>query len=74
MKDNYFNEFIAPSLRNQVLFRKPTFDEVYEMLVNKKSLICEDVFKLNIFEKFYDKIKIYRSIFFCFGQWVRITV
>ena len=49
MKDNYFNEFIAPSLRNQVLFRKPTFDEVYEMLMNKKSLICEDVFKLNIF-------------------------
>ena len=47
MKDNYFNEFIAPSLRNQVLFRKPTFDEVYEMLMNKKSLICEDVFKLN---------------------------
>ena len=67
MKDNYFNEFIAPSLRNQVLFRKPTFDEVYEMLMNKKSLICEDVFKLNIFEKFYDKIKNTNQIIECFN-------
>ena len=66
MKDNYFNEFIAPSLRNQVLFRKPTFDEVYEMSMNKKSLICEDVFKLNIFEKFYDKIKNTNQIIECF--------
>ena len=64
--DNYFNEFIAPSLRNQVLFRKPTFDEVYEMLMNKRSLICEDVFKLNIFEKFYDKIKNTNQIIECF--------
>ena len=65
---NYFNDFITPSLKTQVLFKKPTFNELYEMIIDKKTfLISETVFKSSIFENLYNEIKNSDQFIKCFS-------
>lgn len=52
----YFNTF---KLKNQILFQRPSFEEVYEMIINneKKTIINESVFKFELFEELFNYLK-----------------
>jgi len=52
----YFNIF---KIKNQIMYEKPTFDEIYQMIIHRenKNIINESVFKLSLFEQLFNYIK-----------------
>lgn len=67
----YFNEenFIILGSGNQILYRKPTINEVYQMIINEEhcSLINESVFKNNIFENLLNYVNKNEKDVICFN-------
>jgi hypothetical protein len=55
----YFNNIIIFTERNnQILFRKPTFNEVYQSIISglDKNVITESVYKTEIFQELFNNI------------------
>ena len=64
----YFNKFmIFPENSNQILNRKPTFDEVFSSIKNNlyvNNIITESVFKSDLFKSLFNDIKTKSQLFF----------
>ncbi len=67
--NNYFNTFKIFDSKNQVLYRKLTFEEVYQMIINEErgTLIKESVFKINLFKNLFNNINKKNKIVKCFN-------
>jgi len=69
MNEQYFNTFKIYGSKNQILNRKPSFDEVYQMILNRETnnIINESVFKIDIFKQLFDYINNISNIIKCFN-------
>ena len=57
--EKYFNNIkIFAERNNQILYRKPTFNEVYQSIISDldKNIITESVYKPEIFQELFDKL------------------
>lgn len=64
----YFNTFRIFDSQNQILYRKPSFQEVYLSIINeeKNNIINESVFKTEIFKNLFNDLKNENKLIKCF--------
>lgn len=65
----YFNTFKIFDSHNQILYRKPSFEEIYLSIINeeKNNIINESVFENKIFKDLFNYLKNMNKLIECFN-------